>query len=100
MLTGSYAGITGVVELFARAARIVRVGAVAFMDWVCRGDVRLPTRAAGVLVIVAEAGAAVFLLRLVAAGARGGFVPLPVSRGATIVDGERGGDVCTVRRHK
>ena len=82
MLTGSYAGIAGVVELFARAARMVIVGAVAFVDWVCRGDVRWPTRAAGVL--VTEAGAAVFLLCLVA-GARGGFVPLPVPpRGATI----------------
>ena len=46
-----------------------------------------PVRAAGVLVTVA--GAAVFLLCLVAAaGARGGFVPLPVlPRGATIVEG-------------
>jgi hypothetical protein len=69
----------------------------AFVDWVCRGELRMPPRA-GVLVTVAGAG--VFLLCLVGAGARGGLTPrLVTPRGATIVDGERGVDVilCEMR---
>ena len=78
------------VELCACAARKVRVDAAAFVDWVCRGEVRTPR--AGVL--VTDAGAFFFLVCLAVAGARGGLIPRPaLPRGATIVDGEGGVDV-------
>jgi hypothetical protein len=88
VLTGSpAAGPTGVAELFlAFSARLVRADAAAFVDPVCRGELRIPPRA-GVLVTVAGA----VCLRLAVAGARGGLValwPAP-PRGATIVDDER-----------
>ncbi len=69
----------------------MRADGAAFVDWVCRGEVRTPC--AGVMVTVA--GAVVFLRLVVAAGARAGLVtPPPVPpQGATIVDGERGVDV-------
>lgn len=98
MLTGSDGRVEKFFPACAAAARfLVRVDAAKLVDWMCRGEVRRPSRA-GVLVTVA--GVAVFLLCLVAAaGARGGFVPLSAPpRGATIVDGEQGGDVCNVRR--
>ena len=74
----------------ACSARLVRADAAAFVDWVCRGELRMPTRA-GVLVTVA--GAAVFL-RLAVDGARGGLTPpLVPPRGLTMVYGNRGVDV-------
>ena len=99
MLTGSpVAGTTGVAELFlACSARLVRADAAAFVDWVCRGELRMPPRAG---VLVAVDGAVVFLLCLVVAGARGGLTPPPVPpRGAAIVDGEQGVDaiLCEMR---
>ena len=91
MLTGSAeSGVDE--ELFlAFAARLVRVDAAAFVDWVCRGEVRTPR--AGVFVTVAGGFVYLFFC-LVAVGARGGFsLPVP-PQGATIIDNERGVDVC------
>ncbi len=91
-------GYDGVAELLflARSARLVRADAAAFVDWVCRGELRMPC--AGVLVTVA--GAVFFFLCLVVVGARGGLTLWPAPPGgATIVDGEQGIDVifCEMR---